>query len=120
MSRDASITLPFADREYTFRLRWGEWIRLQETLDAGPFVIANRLLSGQWRVQDVSQVILWGLVGGGLEEGKARSLVKAYVEDRPPMDTVMLAAAIAGAGCKGAPDGEAPGEAGAAPETETA
>lgn len=119
MSRDASITLPFADGDYTFRLAWGELKLLQEAVDAGPFVVANRLINGTWRVEDISNVIRLGLIGGGLAPDKALSLVRAYVESRPPMETVMLAAGIIGAAVRGAPD-ELPGEAAAASETETA
>ena len=118
MSRDASITIPFADGDHTFRLAWGELSKLQEACDAGPFVIWSDLLNGRWRIEQISNVIRLGLIGGGMTPGDALQLVKSYVEDRPPMETLALAQGILGAALQGAPD-EKPGEAGAASEMGT-
>lgn len=112
MSRDAKVgPLDWADGAYTFRLAWGELEELQEKCDAGPFVVLQRLSSGHWRVGDISHTIRLGLVGGGLEPAKALSLVRRYVETRPPLESVMLARGILGVALQGAPDGEQPGEA---------
>ena len=114
MSRDASITLPWADGDYTFRLAWGQLIELQEKCEAGPFVVLNRLSTGQWQMADVSEVFRLGLIGGGLEPAKALSLVRTYVESRPPLENVMMARGILGIAIQGVPDehpGEAAGEA---------
>lgn len=43
MSRDGSITLPWADGKYMFRLGWGELEALQEACDVGPYIVADRL-----------------------------------------------------------------------------
>lgn len=110
MSRDASITLDWADGQHTFRLAWGELIKLQEECGAGPFVVLQRLTNMQWRVQDISHTIRLGLIGGGLEPAKALQLVRDYVEARPPMENVMFARGILGVALQGVPD-EAPGEA---------
>lgn len=110
MARDSSITLPWADGDYTFRLGWGQLIELQEQCDAGPFVILDRLSRGTWRLNDISHTIRLALIGGGAEPGKALKLVRAYVESRPPLENVMLARGILGLAVQGAPD-EAPGEA---------
>lgn len=109
MSRDAKIELDWADGLKVFRLGWGEIIQLQEACDAGPYVVLQRLITGGWKVQDISSVIRLGLVGGGLEPAKALKLVRDYVESRPPMENTMLASAILNAGLMGAPD-ELPGE----------
>lgn len=109
MSRDASVTLPFADGMKTFRLAWGELIKLQEAADAGPFVVYRRLMSGQWRMGDISNTIRLGLIGGGLEPDKALAFVRDYVECRPPMESLALAQGVLGVALQGAPD-EAPGE----------
>ncbi|MEO7172029.1 gene transfer agent family protein [Flavobacterium sp.] len=110
MGRDASITLPWADGDYVFRLGWGELIELQEQCDAGPYVVLHRLGNGQWRVQDISHVIRLALIGGGLEPVKALTLVRNYVERLPPLTSVMMARGILALGVQGAPD-EKPGEA---------
>jgi len=107
--RDARITLDWADGTYTFRLAWGELEELQEQCDAGPYVIFDRLQTRQWRIQDISNVIRLGLIGGGMEPVKALKLVRRYVEARPPMENVIYASGILSAGLMGAPD-EPPGE----------
>lgn len=109
MSRDASVSLPFADGIKTFRLAWGELIKLQEATDAGPFVVYRRLMSGHWKMGDISNTIRLGLMGGGLEPDKALAFVRDYVESRPPMESLALAQGVLGIALQGAPD-EEPGE----------
>lgn len=104
MSRNAEITLDFADDTYRFRLAWGQLSQLQEAVDAGPFVVLGRLRGGTWRMEDISNVIRLGLIGGGLEPIKALKLVRNYVEDRPPLESHAFAIAILTAGLIGAPD----------------
>lgn len=104
MSRDAKIELVWADGDYAFRLGWGELAELQEKTDAGPYVVLNRLHTGQWRIEDISNVIRLGLIGGGLEPVKALKLIRAYVEARPPMENHPHAVAILAAGLIGAED----------------
>lgn len=107
MSRDASVTLTWGDGDYAFRLAWGQLSELQEKCDAGPFVILERLTEGRWKVQDISNVIRLGLIGGGMKPVEALKLVRSYVEDRPPMENLMFAQAILAAGVMGAPDEDA-------------
>lgn len=109
MSRDASITLTWADGDYLFRLRYGELMQLQEACDAGPIWILSRLQMPSaenrgWRVQDVAHILRLGLIGGGMEPLKALRLVREYVEQRPPMESLLQAQAILGAALTGAPD----------------
>lgn len=119
MSRDGSMRLDWADGEQTFRLGWGELIALQEACDAGPFVVLGRLGAGSWKLNDIRETIRLALIGGGMAPEQALKLVRDYVEARPPIENVVLARAILAAGVMGAGD-EEPGEAPAAPETETA
>lgn len=111
MSRDASITLEWADGEYTFRFGIGEWEMLQEATDCGPHFLLNRLSTGTWKIRDIRDTIRVGLIGGGMEPTKALKLVRDYVDNRPPMENIMLASGILSVGLYGAPDGEKPGEA---------
>lgn len=104
MSRDASVTLDFGDGTYVFRLAWGQFIELQEKCDAGPLVIMRRFNEGAWRVEDISNVLRLGLIGGGMEPIAALKLVRRYVEDRPPMESVLHAQAVLTVGLLGAPD----------------
>lgn len=107
MSRDARLVAEFLDgEEYVFRLAWGQWIRLQEERGVGPFVIFERLHGDAWLVEDIRDVIRFGLVGGGMDEISARKLVRTHVETQPPHLSLQLAQQIAAAGMLGAPDGE--------------
>lgn len=118
MSRDASITIDFGDGTYHFRLAWGQIVKLQEECDAGPYVILQRLYGGTWKVQDISSVIRWGLIGGGLDPAQALRLVRTYVESRPPVENLLTAQAVLSAGCVGAPDEDA-GKKAEAPDQES-
>lgn len=104
MSRDASITLDWADGTQHFRLAWGELSKLQEACDAGPFVILDRLNSGACKIEDISNVIRLGLIGGGMEPVPALKKVREYVEGRPPAESRLTALAVLSAGCYGAPE----------------
>jgi len=104
MSRDASITLAWADGEYTFRLAWAELIMLQEARDAGPFVIHQRLVDGTCRVEDIAEVIRCGLIGGGMTPVNAMKKVEIYVKGRPPRENLTMAFAVLGVALNGAPD----------------
>lgn len=101
MSRDGSVVLQWGDEETVFRLRLGEWRRIQERCDAGPGEIYRRLVTvamamekgftlaqaaavgmiGDWRVDDMREVIVQGLIGGGRSELEARALVQRRVDD---------------------------------------
>lgn len=114
MARDARIELDWADGTYAFRLAWGQLVELQEKCDAGPYVVLNRLYGGQWKVEDIANVIRLGLIGGGAKPADALRLTRTYVEAYPPLDNVLIAQAVLAAGLQGAPEekvGEGEGEA---------
>lgn len=104
MSRDASITLDWADGSYHFRLAWGELSALQEARDCGPYVILGRLTDNTWRIEDISNVIRLGLVGGGMAPVEALKKTRTYVEARPPLENVVFAQVILSAALMGAPE----------------
>lgn len=104
MSRDASITFEWGDGETTFRLGWGEIEKLQEVCDCGPYVLLDRLHSGTWRVQDIREVIRWGLIGGGMKPADAARQIRLYVEGFPPADNLEAAQRIMRVGTFGAPE----------------
>lgn len=104
MSRDASITLDWADGTYHFRLAWGELAKLQEACGCGPYVVLNRLLDTSWRIEDISNVIRLGLIGGGMAPVEALQKVRSWVEARPPMENLATARAVLMAGLMGAPE----------------
>lgn len=117
MSRDATVTFDWADGTYRFSLKWGQLAELQDKSDAGPYVVLQRLHSGAWRVEDISNIIRLGLIGGKMEPVAALKLVRAYVEARPPMENLVPAQVILSAALMGAPE-EAVGEGDAANQTE--
>lgn len=104
MSRDASITLDWADGTYQFRLAWGELAKLQEACNCGPYVVLNRILDTSWRIEDISSVIRLGLIGGGLTPVEATQKVRSWVEGRPPMENLATARAVLMAALMGAPE----------------
>ena len=104
MSRDASVTLDWADGTYAFRLAWGELAKLQEACGCGPYVVLNRLLDSSWRIEDISSVIRLGLVGGGMPPADALQKARSWVEARPPMENLATARAVLMAGLMGAPE----------------
>lgn len=104
MSRDGSITLAWAGGEHLFRLGWGELRSIQEACDAGPFVVLERLGNGSWKLEDISSVIRFGLIGGGVPPVEASKLVRLYVEKFPPAESCIVAHAVLTAGCIGAPE----------------
>ena len=106
MSRDGSVTLPFADGDYLFRLAWGELEKLQEERDAGAYVILQRLVSGQWFVQDISSVLRFGLIGGGMEPVQALKLIRMHVQARPPLESLVYAQRVLGAAIAGVAEEE--------------
>lgn len=110
-NRRSEITLAWADDDYTFSLKWGELIELQEKTDCGPGYLLDQLWQNTWKVQHLSEIIRLGLIGGGLEPVKALKLVRTYVESRPPMESIALAQAILAISLQGAPEEEGEGEA---------
>lgn len=74
-------TLVWKGGEHPFWLRIGELRALQQHCDAGPFWVYGRLISGQWRVEDVRETLRLGLIGGGMSEKDAGKLVDQSLED---------------------------------------
>ncbi|MCI9865811.1 gene transfer agent family protein [Rhizobium skierniewicense] len=118
MMRDGRIEFDWADGTYSFRLAWGQLSELQEKCDAGPYIVLNRLHNGSWRIEDITNIVRLGLIGGGLQPSAALKLVRAYVEDRPPMENLIPAQVILSAALMGAPE-ENVGEGDAASQTES-
>lgn len=106
MSRDGSIELPFNGQRTMFKLAWRELEKIQEACDAGPYVVLDRLVSGRWRLRDISEVIKWGLIGAGMEQGQALRLVETEVEARRPLENLVIAQKVLGAGVVGSPEEE--------------
>lgn len=104
MSRDGRLITKVAGADVEFRLAWGQIVELQEARDAGPFVVLGRLEDKTWKPDDVSVVLVLGLVGAGLPYADALATVEGWLADRLPAENAVLAHAVLLAGLVGAPD----------------
>ena len=94
--RHAAIELDYGDGIYTFRLGLGEIEELERKCDLGIFQIVTRL-SPQIRtckLQEISEVIRIGLIGGGTKPADALALVRRYVDQRPVDESRDIAYAV--------------------------
>lgn len=78
MNTSAEVVLKWADGEYKFALKLKQIEELQRNCDAGLGVIGKRMFSGDYRVEDVTETIRLGLIGGGTDAVKAKQLVETY------------------------------------------
>ena len=104
MSRSGEVILDWGDGTYPFRLAWGQLAELQDKCDAGPYVVLNRLADHTWMIEDVSNIIRLGLIGGGMDPVLALKKVRTYVEAFPPLQSLPFAQAILYAALLGAPE----------------
>ena len=93
MGPDGSVILEWSGQHRVFRLAWGEFFRLQELADCGPYHLAARILSNKWRVADVWAVIFYGLIGGGANASEAAAVIKE-AETAPPFEALALARTV--------------------------
>ena len=83
MSRAAETRLTFAGEERLFRLPIGRLRAVQEKTDCGPVELHNRFVAGGWRIDDVRETILQGLIGGGMNANDALKLMQTHFDDLP-------------------------------------
>lgn len=103
MTYDPSLTTEWADGTYTFRLGFGELVKLQDAAAPdGPWDAFDRLVKKRYRVELVREVIRFALIGGGKTPVEAQRLIKTWVEDGPPEESRILAASILAAWMTGA------------------
>lgn len=110
MSRTAEVVLAFGGEDRTFRLNIGRLRALQEKVDAGPMELVSRLAGGTWRVDDIRETLLQGLIGGGMSSADATRLMKSDFDDLPFAQFVQIAQAVLLATLIGAEDEDASGE----------
>lgn len=104
MSRAAEISLAFGGEERIFRLPLGRLRALQEKTDCGPMELLRRFVAGEWRVDDLRETILQGLIGGGLDQPAATKLLLGHFDDLPLQPFIIIAQAIVMAAVVGAGD----------------
>lgn len=115
-NRNAAVDVDFGGGTFRFRLAMGELEELQEATGVGPYRCLQRLLGGEWHVQDVRDTIRLGLIGGGASPPDALSLTRRYVEERPDwIRNASVAISVLSAALAGAPE-EQPSKKGGAPK----
>lgn len=122
MSANGTIALDWANGSNTFCVgKIDQLLDLEEKCGAGVFEIAERLesvalasaegrLGGKARINDVRETIRLGLIGGGMSAIDAMRLVRKHVDNRPALESVLLAYSILAAVLRGVP-GDEPGKA---------
>ncbi|ADU12037.1 gene transfer agent family protein [Asticcacaulis excentricus] len=111
MSRAAEVELSFGGADRLFRLPIGRIRAIQEKCDAGLMELLNRYALGHDRIDDTREVILQGLIGGGMVITEAQKLIEAFFDppEIPKRQFTHLAQAIVSVALFGVPD-EPPGE----------
>ena len=114
------VHLEWPGGHHAFRLRIGELRALQDATGCGPEEIFNRIRMGNWKTDDLVQVIRWGLVGGGeMNAADAATFVTPLFDLHPLSIFKITATAIMMNSILGVSDdpvGEAEGEAEMPPE----
>ena len=126
---DGSVTLQFGDGDYPFRIAFGQWRELQESVNKprleigeppiGPMVLLRCLLDGNAWPHDVREVGRLGLIGAGMKGDRALVLVKRHVEGRPYFQSMPTARTVLQYAMFGPPDDQV-GKEPAPPQPETA
>lgn len=98
------VRRPFAGRERTFQLRFGEAAELERVCGAGIGAIMVRLATHQFYTSDIRETLRLGLQGGGLSEPEATALIMGNVDTRRLAEYIGLAADTIGAYVNGIPD----------------
>jgi hypothetical protein len=104
MSADGSVELVFGGDARRFRLAIDNLIALQEKRNSGPLEITTRLQVGVWRVEDVTETLRIGLIGGGTEAKAAKALVDDNVRPGNITPHVLTALAVLLSALQGDPD----------------
>lgn len=90
----AGVTLTWLGGEHDFALRIGELRALQDRCEAGPEEVFNRLRAGSWRVNDITETLRLGLIGGGMSRVDAGKVVSEIIEDKAIANFKITAIAI--------------------------
>lgn len=77
------ITLLWEGGEHKFALPANEVRALEGATDAGLEELLQRMAAGRWRVDDLLNIIRFGLIGGGMAASKAAPLVKQAFDLSP-------------------------------------
>lgn len=104
--RLTQITIPWADGEFKFDLKLGNVRAVEEKTGLGLAEIYEALHVGKWKIDHIREVLLQGLMGGGLESDQARKLIHTWVDNRPAKEGILTAQTVILAWMLGAPQGK--------------
>ena len=105
MSAGGNVSFLWGDGEHRFALLLGQIRELQDNTGVGPHQLYLRLFDNAWRVDDLSEILRLGLIGGGMAPVDALKLVARYCYPaRPMVESVKPAIAVLAAALIGVPD----------------
>lgn len=92
MSANGTRTIIWAGGEDQFCLaKVGLILDLEDKCKSGIGMIAARLESGSYGIQDVRETIRLGLIGGGATSERAMVAIKSHVDEQPLAHSVLVA-----------------------------
>ena len=80
--------------DHPFRLGLGELRAVQDKCDAGPELILQRIRMGIWKVDDLFEVLRFGLIGAGMDRATATKLVQDAFDRTPLLEFKVPALAV--------------------------
>jgi hypothetical protein len=90
----APVTFHFGDAVYAFDLtKIAQLQDLQDKTGMGPQELFQRLVRGQWRVQELSETVRLALIGGGTKPADAAVIVERHLLSVPLVESVKIAVA---------------------------
>jgi len=93
----------FGDATYTFALTDDMILELEHKTAIGIGALYRRVVSADFRLIDITEIIRLGLIGGGTSPAAAKRLVDAYAINRPFDETFPMALDILDARWTGTP-----------------
>ncbi|VDS07582.1 hypothetical protein PARHAE_00759 [Paracoccus haematequi] len=99
-----AISTVWPGGEHSFRLGLAELEAVQQKTDYGPEWLLHRINTGQWKTDDLFEVLRFGLIGGGMDAAQAKSLVHTAFERHPAIGFKVPAQAVLAAFLYGPPD----------------
>ncbi len=113
-----TTTVTWPGGEHEFALPIGQLRALQDACKSGPEEIFNRLRLGTWKVDDLVNVLKFGLIGGGMSKADAAPLVVGLFDTHPPFEfklaaigvlaSALMGDLLEGEDVPGKPEGETP------------
>ncbi|MDI3335864.1 gene transfer agent family protein [Defluviimonas aestuarii] len=107
------VELTWIGGDHAFALGLGQLRAVQKACDAGPMEVLTALRTGTYRVDYPLSVLRYGLIGGGMPDAEARTLMDTLGDAHPLGKFVMTAAIVLAAAIVGVEDdpvGEGMGE----------